>query len=64
MTIAVPPIAAMVMVAQSQRTVYCPDASANGASNYCAHGTCNSITSMRAFLGAADQTLRVRNHGR
>lgn len=54
----------MVMVAQSQRTVYCPDASANGASNYCAHGTCDSITSMRAFLGAADQTLRVRNHGR
>ncbi|HEY0256556.1 MAG TPA: hypothetical protein VGC39_03855, partial [Candidatus Methylacidiphilales bacterium] len=61
-TVAVPPIAAMVMIPEPQRTVYSPDAGANGASNDSANRPRGSITSMDAFLRAANQTLRVRNH--
>jgi hypothetical protein len=64
MTIPVPPIAAMVMISDPQRPVHRSNAGANGTSNYGAHGTRGSISSVRAFLGAAHQTLRVRNHRR
>jgi hypothetical protein len=54
-----PPASVMVMIAEAQRAVYGPDAGADGPSDNSAHGACGSITSMRAFLGTADQALRL-----
>lgn len=52
----------MMMIAEAQRTVHGPDASADGPSNNSAHRACGSIASMRALLGTADQALRLRDY--
>jgi hypothetical protein len=54
MAVAVPPIAAMMMVPEPQRTVHGPNAGANGASNNSSDGTRSPIASMGAFLRASD----------
>ncbi len=62
--VAVPPITAVVMIPEPQRTVYSPDASADGTSNDSSHRPRGSITSMDAFLRAAYKALRMRDDGR
>jgi hypothetical protein len=64
MPITVPPVATMMMISEAQCAVYSPNAGADGAAYDSSHGTCGSITSMGALLGAADQALRMRNHRR
>lgn len=54
MAVAVPPIAAMVMISDPQRPVHRSNSGPNGTANYGAHGTRGSISSMRTFLGAAN----------
>jgi hypothetical protein len=64
MAIAVPPVAAMVMIPEPQRTVYSPNAGADGAPNDSAHRPRGSITSMGAFLRAAYKALCMRDDRR